>query len=129
MNIQTIALASVLTIALAGCINPAESIPAEADVTFDGTGNGDQSDKASCDSEATVNGNGDIQDGVLTVTIHDDQGETVFMKSYEGSFATGDIPLSGHSGTWTMEAERSANDVIGDDFSGSYAFFLNCEGF
>lgn len=120
-------LVSASTLALAGCTT-VDGLTAEAEISYDGTQNGSHSDKAACDAEGKLTGRGDIQDGAVQITIRDGQDETVFERTFDSSFDLSGTRLDGHAGTWTLHAQRTGDDVLGDEFNGDYDVFLNCEG-
>lgn len=119
------AAATVLTVALAGC-NQAKELVAEAEVMYDGGSNGSHSDTATCDADGDIRGNGDVQDGSVTITVEDSDGTELFQRTFDGSFDLSKQPITGDSGTWSISAVRTSDDVLGDQFAGEYAFFLNC---
>lgn len=125
MKAMTLLIAAT-TLMLAGCST--DSLTAEAELTYDGSKNGSHSDQASCDAEGALSGDGSIHDGRVQVTVRDGQGDVLYSEAFEGNFDLSKTRLDGHSGSWTLEADREGNDLVGDAFGGSYQFYLNCEG-
>lgn len=112
--------------ALSGCAKSPEALGADANLSFDGTGTGTHSENAKCDSDGRFGGNGHVTDGTVMITVTDADGTTLFSERYEGDFDVPARTLTGDEGMWKVEASRAANDLVGDDFSGRYAFFVNC---
>lgn len=126
MNTKTLMtlIAGTAMLALSGCAG----LTSEADLAYDGNSNGSHSDSADCDADGAFNGSGSITDGSVRVTVTDSDGTTLFSESYSSSFTLAKQTLTGDSGEWTIKAQRSGDDVLGDAFRGDYDFFLNCEG-
>jgi hypothetical protein len=120
MNTIYFLTASVLL--LAGCASaPASSL------AFDGKGNGTHSDTATCDDAGTIKGRGNVADGSVLVTLKDSAGKQLFQQTFKGEFTLESKPVSGASGTWTIDGSRSSDDTLGGDpFSGNYSFNLSC---
>lgn len=120
-----IVIASIASVVMAGC-NEVNELAAEAEVIYDGAESGEQSDTTACDSDAEIKGDGTITDGEVRITVTDSDGTMAYDETFTDSF---DIPaesLHGDSGDWTLSAERSGDDLLGDQFNGEYAVFLNC---
>lgn len=113
---------AVMALAMAGC----SGLTAEAKLEYDGSSNGSHSEGADCDDQAEVSGSGTLHDGTVRVTVEDDGGSTVFDETYTESFTIGDATVSGASGEWTLRAQRSGDDLAGDEFNGDYEVFLDC---
>ncbi len=110
--------------ALAGCSGG--TLGADASVTFDGNGSGSHSEEASCNDTGTLTGDGNVSDGRLEVTVSDGGGDEVFSQSFEGEFTLDPNELNGASGSWEITADRTGDDLAGDDFQGEYTFRLDC---
>jgi hypothetical protein len=119
------ALASVVSATLAGC-NEVNELAAEAELTYDGASSGSHSDATTCDADGDIKGDGVIMDGQVRIVVTDADGTRLFDQVYTDSFEIEPRDLDGDSGTWTVSAERSGDDLVGDEFRGEYAIFLNC---
>lgn len=117
----------VFVLALAGC-SGANRLTAEANLSYNGDSSGVHQDKASCNADGVLAGSGEIVDGQVTVQVRDGDGAVLLVRTYDGDFSLADTGLEGEGGTWTLSAQRSPNDVLGDGFDGRYDFFLNCKG-
>lgn len=118
-------IAGTAMLALSGCTG-VDDLTSEAELKYDGNESGSHSDKADCDAEGRISGAGDVNDGSVLVTVTDGDGTTLFSERYDGGIDLSSRDLNGDSGTWTLRAERAGDDVLGDEFSGDYGFFLNC---
>lgn len=116
------ALVVTSALLLAGCAG----LTAEASIDYDGDQNGSHSDRADCDADGSITGSGDVTDGSVQVTVTDSEGNAVFTRTFSGPFELDKTSLDGHSGTWTLEADRSGDDLAGDEFHGEYEFHLDC---
>lgn len=116
------ALLALATLGLSGCAG----FTAEADLSFDGSGNGSHSDAADCDADGTVFGAGSITDGQVAVRVTDSEGNTLYSQVFDGDFDLSAQELTGHSGTWTLHATRGGDDLVGDPFRGDYELYLEC---
>jgi hypothetical protein len=121
MIMKLILSASILAL-LAGCTDGG----ADAELKYDGAANGSHSDAAKCDDEGTIKGSGSIPDGEVLVTLKDSAGKTLLSQTFKGDFTLDPVAVSGASGSWSFDAARSGDDVVGDSFSGDYAFYVNC---
>lgn len=120
--IGKIVLYAGLVFALAGCAGAG----AESTLRFDGNGNGTHSETPQCDDQGKVKGSGSIPDGDVMVTVKDSAGKQLFQQSFKGDFTLDERTVSGASGTWSFQAQRSGDDLAGDAFAGDYAFYVNC---
>ena len=121
------ALAGAAMLALAGCAGNA--LTAEAKLNYDGNENGSHSDKADCDADGSLAASGQVRDGSVRVTVTDGEGNQVYSESFDGAIDVSGARLDGDSGTWTLRAVRSGDDLVGDQFSGDYDFYLDCKAF
>lgn len=113
-------LAALLVAGLAGCTTK----NADAAVEFDGEGNGVDADTTDCDDKGTLVGTGNVEDGEVTVRVLNGNDE-IFQETYDGEIAVDGRVLNGDSGTWTIEATRSGEQLL-EDFNGQYTFRLDC---
>jgi hypothetical protein len=111
-----------LLVALSGCAG----VGAETTLKFDGSGNGTHSETPKCDDQGKVKGSGSIPDGGVIVTLQDSSGKQLFQRTFQGEFTLDEETLTGASGTWHIEAQRSGDGLAGDAFAGNYAFYVNC---
>lgn len=122
-----LSVVSVMVVgALSGCLGFGADGGANAALTFDGEGAGEHSQAADCDDQGTIKGSGNIQDGEVVITLRDASGTRLFQQTFEGEFELTEKTVSGTSGDWNIHAQRRGNDVVGDTYSGSYGFFVNC---
>lgn len=122
-----IILAMLTFVTLAGCMGDGGGAKVAAvNLEYDGSGSGDHEEKLNCDADGQVTGSGNVEDGRLTVTVRDGEGETIFDQTYDGEINFDSESVSGNEGEWTLRAERMADDVLGDDFQGNYSFTLAC---
>ncbi|HLF16491.1 MAG TPA: hypothetical protein VI796_03555 [Candidatus Thermoplasmatota archaeon] len=108
--------------ALAGCAGAG----AESTLEYDGIANGTHSDSVNCDDQGTINGSGNVPDGSVLITLKDSEGKQLLRQSFSGDFTLAKTAVSGASGAWSFQAQRSGDDLVGDAFSGDYAFHVNC---
>lgn len=120
-----VAMLVLATALLAGC-NQVNELAAEAELLYDGAQSGTHSDTTSCDADGSIKGSGDITDGQVAVRVTDGDGTTMFQRTFDGEFSLPKQSLDGDSGDWTLSAARGGDDLLGDEFRGEYAFFLNC---
>ena len=120
---SVLAVASLL--GLAGCMQGDGKVE-RASVEFDGSGSGSQQDKSDCDTDGQLTGGGDIEDGQVTVTVMDAEGKEIFEQTYRDDVTLDSRSLDGKAGDWTIRAQRSGDDLVGDEFRGSYDFTLAC---
>lgn len=121
-----IALLLTAVMALAGCAGGGGTLGSDASLTFDGSGSGSHSEEADCNDEGTLTGDGNVSDGRLEVTVSDGGGDEVFSQSFEGEFTLEPKQMNGASGSWEITADRSGDDLAGDEFQGKYTFRLDC---
>ena len=123
MNITTtIIITAGILVGLSGCTGSG----AASSLTYEGKANGSHSDTAACDDQGTIKGSGAIPDGSVLVTLKDADGKQLFQQSFKGTFTLATKTVSGASGTWTIDAQRSGDDLLGDAFSGKYTFNVAC---
>lgn len=53
-------------------------------------------------------------------------GKQLHQQSFSVDFTRSEKTVSGASGTWTVSAQRSGNDVAGDAFVGKHSFYVQC---
>ena len=111
-----------LVVALSGCTGDGGS----SNLSYDGKANGSHSDTAGCDDQGTIQGSGNIPDGAVLITLKDSAGKQLFQQTFKDSFTLDKRTVSGASGTWSIEARRSGDDLVGDSFSGKYDFTVDC---
>lgn len=119
-------LSLMLVVALPGCLGFGTDGGADAALTFDGKGAGQHSQTAACDDQGTIEGSGTIADGEVVITLRDASGTRLFQQTFQGEFDLAEKTVSGTAGDWNIHAQRSGNDVLGDSYTGSYEFFVNC---
>lgn len=122
----TFAILLTAAMTLAGCAGGGGTLGSDASLTFDGTGGGSHDDSADCGDEGTITGDGNIQDGTVSVVVTDGGGDQVFEQEYEGEFTIEPETVNGASGTWQIEATRGGEGLAGDEFQGEYTFRLDC---
>ncbi len=120
MNLTYI-LSAGIVLAISGCMGAGAS-----NLSYDGQANGTHSDTATCDDQGSIKGSGTIPDGSVLITLKDSAGKQLFQQSFKESFTLAAKTVSGASGTWTLDAQRSGDDLVGDSFSGKYDFNLDC---
>jgi hypothetical protein len=116
-------LAAGLVLLLAGCTAGTGDL---TELSYEGRDSGSHQERADCDDSATLAGTGNVEDGTLTVRVTDGSGEEAFSRSFDGGIDLEGERLQGASGTWTMTATRSGDDLVGDEFNGQYTFGLTC---
>jgi hypothetical protein len=121
MNITPL-LAATAFVALSGCAG----LGSESTLKYDGAANGAHSDTVQCDDEGRIKGSGNVPDGAVLVTLADADGKQLFQQTFKGGFMLPEETVSGASGSWSFDARRSGDDLVGDSFSGDYAFYVNC---
>lgn len=115
---------------LAGCTveqgADGQSFAAEGSLGHQGAGDGTQrSAPFSCDGDGGVQFNVQVGSGTLVLKVVDDDGRTVFSKTFGGPRqATGADDLRGAPGGWRIEAVRSAG--LTGPFSGQYNVNAAC---
>ena len=120
-NLLTIGFVGTL-FGLAGCAGAG----AEAELKYDGAASGTHTDAITCDDQATIKGNGNVADGEVMVTLKDSAGNQLLQQTFKGDFTLVEKTVSGSSGAWSVSAQRSGDDVVGDAFTGKYEFYVNC---
>lgn len=108
---------------LAGCFGDSGG---SAKVSYDGTGNGVDSDSTDCDDDGTLVSSGQVDAGQVDVRVTDGDGSTVFERQFDGGANLDAQALSGAGGEWTLTATRSSDSLLGSPFSGDYSFRLSC---
>lgn len=110
-------------VAASGCL----AVGADAHLDYDGRGNGSHSETASCGDKGTIRTTGEVHDGRLTIRLTDSGDTEVFQKEFRnGSIEMTAVEARGDSGTWTLSASRSGDDLAGDSFNGNYQIRLDC---
>lgn len=120
--LATLALAALL----AGCANDAGVDADAAHLEFEGQDSGSHSDTADCDDDATLTGTGNIEDGTIEVSVTDGSGSSQFRRTYDSGVDVEGERFDGASGEWRLTVMRAGDDLVGDQFSGQYAFTLAC---
>lgn len=111
---------------LAGCAGDGGT-QSVASLDFEGTDSGSHSDTAQdCDDDGTLVGTGNIEDGMIEVTVTDGSGAQQFSRTYDAGVDTEGERLNGASGDWELTVMRSGDDLLGDPFNGQYSFTLTC---
>ena len=123
---RTILFAAILALAFAGCMGEGRLTSEGATLSYEGQQSGAHQETAECDEDGRITGSGNVEDGTLSVTVTDGSGEKLWSKEFDGAVNFDSAPLSGASGDWTIKAERSGNDLAGDEFNGEYTFNLSC---
>ena len=104
-----------LALLLAGCTGD------DADVSSASVSEDDMQETAACPGgDGTLVGAGSVDEGTVTVTVMDGDGNEVFRETYDDAFELEGEILDGGSGTWTIEAEP------GDAFDGTFGLTLTC---
>lgn len=116
-------LAGMALLGLAGCIGDSGG---SAKVAFDGSGSGSHSDRTDCDDDGTLLGNGQVDQGQVTIRVTDGDGRELFARTLDGGFNVESERLSGASGKWTLTATRMADGLLQEEFSGDYVFRMTC---
>ena len=111
-----------IVLALAGCTGSG----GDANLSYDGAADGTHSETAACDDQGTIKGSGNVLDGTVLITLRDSAGKQLFQQAFQDSFTLDSQTVSGASGTWKIDAQRSGDDLVGDSFSGKYDFRVNC---
>jgi hypothetical protein len=111
-----------IVLVLAGCAG----VGAESTLKYDGTANGTHSETPGCDDQGKLKGSGNVPDGQVLITLKDSAGKQLMQQSFKGEFTFPEQTVTGASGTWSLAASRSGDDLAGDAFAGNYAFYLNC---
>lgn len=126
MNMKYV-LCAGLVLALSGCTaKGTEATPPEAMLKYDGNGNGVHSETPQCDDQGKVKGSGGVPDGDVTITLKDSSGRQLLQQTFKGDFTLDEKTVSGASGTWNFQAQRSSDDLAGDPFAGHYVFYVDC---
>ncbi len=120
-HILTVALVGT-AFALAGCTDGG----AEANLSYTGEEDGVHSESVTCDDAGTIKGSGSIPDGEVLVTLKDSAGKQLLQQTFKGDFTLDETKVSGSSGSWSFQAQRTSDDLVGDSFSGNYVFNVNC---
>ena len=123
MTTKVLTLLPFLLLAIAGCIGDSGG---SAKVSYDGSGNGTDSDSTDCDDDGTLVASGQVDSGQVNVRVTDGDGRQVFAQQFDGGANLDTQALSGESGKWTLTAVRSSDTLLGSPFSGDYTFRLSC---
>ncbi|MFA5943861.1 MAG: hypothetical protein WC876_05270 [Candidatus Thermoplasmatota archaeon] len=121
--LRTLTLLPMLLLALPGCIGDSGG---SATVSYDGTGNGTDTDRTSCNDDGTLVSSGQVDAGQVDVRVTDGDGRTVFTQQFDGGANLDAQAIQGADGTWTLTASRSSDTILGSPFSGHYSFRLSC---
>jgi len=114
-------------VALAGCLGAEGQIEAKSiNLAYDGDQSGTHEARGACDSEGTLTGSGTITDGSVRVRVLDGSGNTRFDQTYMQDFTLAMQDISGASGTWKITGQRAGDDLVGDQFQGSYSITQRC---
>ncbi|HUR69426.1 MAG TPA: hypothetical protein VM370_09285 [Candidatus Thermoplasmatota archaeon] len=120
-------IALVCVTLLAGCIGAKGEVETKSiNLAYDGDQSGSHQITGACDSEGTLTGSGKITDGSVRVQVFDGSGNSRFDKTYTTDFTLASQEISGASGTWKITGERSGDDLVGDQFQGSYTVTQRC---
>lgn len=114
----------LLAILVAGCMGSGEL--GGTTLSYDGTESGTHKETKGCDEDGRVTGSGNVEDGQLHVKVMDGSGDELWSKTFDGNVDFDSTALSGASGEWSISAERTGNDLAGDEFNGEYTFNLSC---
>lgn len=107
----------VVALMLAGCTGGDEDAPSSAAVGTDG----DMEDTADCpEGDATLTGAGSVDEGTVTITVMDGDGNEVWSETYDDAFELEGEAVEGASGTWTIEATESSG------FDGTFGLNMLC---
>lgn len=120
-HILTIALVGS-AFALAGCT----ASGAQADLQYNGEEDGAHSESVECDDSGSIKGSGSIPDGEVLIILKDSAGKQLLQQTFKGDFTLDETKVSGAAGSWSFQAQRTSDDLIGDTFSGNYAFHVSC---
>ncbi len=126
MRNTTFALLLASAMALSGCMGVGTGITADASLEYDGASNGSHSETTDCGDSGTLSGSGNVPDGTVQITLTDGNDGQLFQQSYDGDFTLESQEFTGDSGTWKIDAQRSGDDLAGDEFRGDYGFHLDC---
>jgi type 1 fimbria pilin len=119
----TIIIAISAILALSGCINAA----ADSNLKYNGAANGAHSDTVKCTDTGKIKGSGNVPDGQVSITLKDSAGKQLFQETFKGTFTLSEKTVSGASGSWGFEAQRSSESLVaGDKFRGDYSFHVTC---
>lgn len=125
--LRTTLLALVIAVGMAGCTVEDGKVKSQsATLSYEGEQSGSHEERSDCDEDGQVTGSGRIEDGTLRVKITDGGGDEVWSKTFDGEVSLDSDSLNGASGEWTISADRSGNDLAGDEFNGQYTFNLSC---
>lgn len=105
---------------LAGCMG--QSVTAEGQVVFQGTGAGRDESHRTCSTTVSFGVAGNIASGKATFTAFDGGGNRVASFVLEAGSDGHHREVTGQAGTWTIQVERSSG------FAGQYAASLGCPG-
>src|SRR5687768_4010766 len=106
-------LTTVFVLALSGCAG----VGAEATLKYDGEANGTHTETTKCDDQGSIKGSGQVPDGDVVVKLSDSDGTVLHTQEFSGDFTLAKKTVSGTSGTWTLTATRTGDDIVGDAFS------------
>ena len=128
MRATMLGLLALVALLASGCASDGGGAKvASVNLDYDGAGSGDHEEQLTCDPDGQVTGSGNVEDGRLQILVKDGEGNTVYDETYtDGDFDFDSESVDGNEGRWTLRAERMPNDLVGDDFRGSYSFTLTC---
>jgi hypothetical protein len=126
MKIWLMALPLAL-VALAGCAGNTRELEVHTtSLSYDGNETGDHEKTGDCDQDGLFSGSGNIEDGRVHVELVDGKDNTVYDRTFDSDFSFASDAVAGQDGRWTVKADRQGNDLVGDQFKGSYSFTLTC---
>lgn len=118
----------VLAMLLAGCSGAGQSTQYEGSLVYNGASAGTHAATAECSKDGTFHWSMNIGMGSVRVTVTDGAGVTKYQESSSGTGQSANSKsLSGASGTWTIQVQRTASTQYGTStWSGQYAAHLDC---
>lgn len=122
-------LVASIFVVLAGCSAEngpdGQAVSGTGSLVYNGAANGSHDSHISCDGSGEVEYSYNVGMGTLTLRVVDGNGATAFSKSFTGpKNGASTQAVSGSSGSWHVEAERSGAGY--GSFSGQYAIALDC---
>lgn len=121
---RALLIAAALALLFAGCMD--NKLAGGTTLSYDGNQSGTHKETEDCDEDGRVTGSGNVEDGQLHVRVMDGSGDELWSKTFDGAVDFDSTSLNGASGAWTISADRSGNDLAGDEFNGEYTFNLSC---
>lgn len=121
------AVAILVSLAFAGCLGENGEIESKSiNLAYQGAESGNHQTTGACDSEGTLSGQGTVQDGAVRIQLVDGSGNVAYDRTYTADFNPADVNVAGASGTWKITGERSGDDLVGDQFQGTYSITVRC---